>query len=119
MLRLLKPLIQKKRLKKTTLRLNSEIYKREIILGKNELYFCRICGLREEQPPWGKDGKTPSFEICSCCGAEFGYNDATQVAIAHFRKNWLDTGAKWFDYSKKSGNWSLEEQLKQIPYLFR
>jgi hypothetical protein len=35
-------------------------------------YCCRICGLKQDFKPWGEDGKTPAFEICSCCGVEFG-----------------------------------------------
>lgn len=75
---------------------------------------CRVCGLLQDQPPWGDDGLTPSFNICPCCGAEFGYHDATMKAIKTHRTKWLSTGAKWFVPNKKPNGWSLEKQLKQI-----
>lgn len=34
-------------------------------------YNCRVCGLRLEEPPWGRDGATPLFEIRPCCGVRF------------------------------------------------
>lgn len=40
-----------------------------------EEHFCRVCGLYIEDEPWGKDGSCPTYEICSCCGVEFGNED--------------------------------------------
>jgi hypothetical protein len=74
-------------------------------------YYCRVCGLKESEPPWGEDGKTPSFNICSCCGTEFGYQDCQPSAILKQRQKWLDAGAKWFRPDKKPEHWNLEEQL--------
>ncbi|MBP0000045.1 MAG: hypothetical protein J7641_13790 [Cyanobacteria bacterium SID2] len=80
--------------------------------------ICRICGLLQLNPPWGIDGRTPSFEICDCCGAEFGYNDVTLQTIYQYRQSWLSQGANWFDRTQKPEGWSLEAQLKQIPDRF-
>lgn len=57
-----------------------------------EIRYCRVCGLKYEEPPWGFDGKTPSFEICQCCGVEFGYEDATVVGVNRYRKKWISSG---------------------------
>jgi len=75
---------------------------------------CRVCGLPQDQPPWGEDGKTPSFAICPCCGTEFGYHDATAKAIKAQRDRCLSSGAKWFEPRKKPQQWSLEEQLEHL-----
>ena len=40
-----------------------------------EKFYCRICGYRLGFEPWGDDGKTPTYEICPCCGVEFGNED--------------------------------------------
>lgn len=77
--------------------------------------FCRICGLDQKENPWGKDNNTPNFEICACCGAEFGYNDCNIHAIRKYRNEWLLNNAEWFDSKKKPFNWSLEMQMKNIP----
>ena len=37
-----------------------------------EKIYCRICGYRLGFEPWGDDEKTPTYEICPCCGVEFG-----------------------------------------------
>jgi hypothetical protein len=31
--------------------------------NKNEIYFCRVCGLEQLDPPWGDDGKSETFDI--------------------------------------------------------
>ena len=84
-----------------------------------ELYICRVCGLIQNDLPWGEDQKTPSFNICDCCGTEFGYDDVTLQAIRKSRTRWLSQGAEWFNSKSKSQNWIIEKQLKQIPIRFQ
>ena len=78
-------------------------------------YVCRVCGLRQEEPPWGEDGKSPSYEYCDCCEVEFGYGDASLIGIRRHRTRWLLNNANWFDVNAKPENWDLEKQLQQIP----
>ena len=82
---------------------------------KDVSLFCRVCGKMQEVPPWGKDGKCPSYEICSCCGTEFGYGDCKLSAIKESRTRWLNKGGEWVYQDEKLDNWSLDEQLKNIP----
>ena len=82
-------------------------------------FVCRICGKTQPEPPWGEDGNSPTYCICSCCGVEFGYEDYSLISIHAFRKRWIDQGAKWFRLKDRPENWSLEEQLKQIPKEFK
>lgn len=79
-----------------------------------EAYHCRVCGLNRGYEPWGEDGNTPCFDICSCCGVEFGYEDCNLEATRSYRKTWLKRN-KWFKPKKMSIDWCLEEQLKYIP----
>jgi len=85
----------------------------------NISFFCRICGLKQSDPPWGYDGKTPTFEFCPCCGVEFGYQDCQLSAIIKYRKSWLQSGANWSEPNERANNWSLEDQLKNIPTEFK
>ncbi len=87
--------------------------------NKNQSPYCRVCGLDQEELPWGKDGKSPSFAICDCCGVEFGYQDCNKKYVSKFRNIWLSSGCNWFGPKKKPVNWSLEEQLKNIPKEFK
>ena len=91
-------------------------------------FYCRICGLEQLEAPWGEDGETASFEICGCCGCEFGYDDYNIKNIKKYRNLWLNgelnwqnnikPPASWFRASIKPTNCSLKKQLKQIPKEF-
>jgi hypothetical protein len=78
------------------------------------LYFCKVCGYKSDYPPWGEDGKTASFELCLCCGVEFGYEDATPQATINYRNSWINKGAIWFHKEFKPSDWSFKDQLKKI-----
>jgi rubredoxin len=82
-------------------------------------YRCRVCGLRLMEPPWGVDGKSATFEICDCCGVEFGYEDSNPESTRAYRTEWLSKGANWFHPDRKPTNWSTAEQLKHVPAEFR
>ena len=86
----------------------------------NKFTTCRICGHKyDDFYPWGKDGKTASFEICDCCGVTFGYEDATKKAAIEFRKIWIDNGAKWHNCSVQPKGWSFEKSLREVPSEFK
>lgn len=82
-------------------------------------HHCRVCGLFHEDPPWGEDDKTPTYEICSCCGVEFGYGDTTLENVRALRGGWLSSGCEWLEPSDKPKNWDAEEQIKMIPEHFK
>lgn len=84
-----------------------------------EYIYCRVCGLRYNSPPWGVDGLTPTFEVCDCCGVEFGYEDSTLSGIRNYRENWVENGAEWSNPKLKPPDWNLEKQLKNVPREFR
>ena len=78
-------------------------------------HLCPVCGYDGlTEPPYDREGN-PSYEICSCCGFEFGYDDQSQGdTFSVYRKKWLAEGAKWFSPEKKPENWSLKAQLRRI-----
>lgn len=81
---------------------------------------CYVCGKKYvDYHPWGADGESPSQHLCECCGAQFGYEDVHIEGLKEYRKKWLTQGARWFDPKHKPENWSLEEQLKNIPAEYR
>lgn len=73
---------------------------------------CRVCGLLQSEPPWGEDGKDPSYEICDCCGVEFGYEDATPAGVVRARKKWRESGYRWVESSARPEGWDPAEQLQ-------
>ena len=84
-------------------------------MHNEDIFRCRICGALQDEAPWGDDGVTPSFNICDCCGVEFGYEDCTLSAVKKYREFWLTNGGHWISKSKELRDWSLEDQLEKIP----
>ena len=98
-------------------------------------YICPVCGYNGlDTPPYKnvinppyKDGikppyvidlGDPSYDVCPCCGFEYGNDDNPIGTVAgdsfeEYRKKWITNGAKWFDEKLKPANWNLEEQLKK------
>ncbi|MCB2157040.1 hypothetical protein KQI84_19355, partial [bacterium] len=88
-------------------------------LRSDERLACRICGLVQEDMPWGEDQRSPSFGFCSCCGAVFGNEDDTLESAREFRQEWLRRGANWLDPDLKPPDWNCEAQLRNVPSAFR
>lgn len=77
--------------------------------------ICPICfydGLFE--PPYNSHGYG-SYEICPCCGFEFGYDDYPnkEEQIMKWRKKWIADGYPWFSPEDKPVDWNLPEQFKE------
>ena len=66
---------------------------------------CPICGV--PIPPIDEQELRFSYDICECCGCEYGYTDHSL-----YREDWLKGGAKWNNEKAKPENWNLQEQLK-------
>ncbi len=79
-------------------------------------YQCPICGWPElVEPPRAKDG-SPSFEICPCCGFEFGFDDDDQrITYAQWRTRWIAEGMVWWSFSRPPPKeWSPAEQVSKL-----
>jgi hypothetical protein len=87
-------------------------------MDNNQLY-CRVCGYREIEPPWGMDGNSPSDAICPCCGVEHGYEDSNLAAIRSYRQDWLAKGAPWWDRHTPNDGLATEDRLSRVPPEFR
>jgi len=91
------------------------ILEKEIFQSMTNKLNCRVCGYDNDDFPWGEDGKNPTYQICPCCGVEFGVDDITPENIQKFRNGWQKSNYKWFDRQMKPSDWSLEKQMKNIP----
>ncbi len=52
------------------------------------LNMCPVCGYGMDDPP-------ADYNICPCCGTEFGHHDINSP-IPNLRVAWLRSGAKWW-----------------------
>lgn len=76
---------------------------------------CHVCGWVLGYPSWGDDGHSPTYYICDCRGAEFGYHDFGVSGILSHRQKWINSGGTWFKPKEKPDGWSMEEQLRLVP----
>lgn len=76
---------------------------------------CHVCGFDAGEPPWGESECDPTFNICECCGVEFGYEDHLMSGVLRCRKRWIESGGIWFRPKAKPSNWDMAEQIKKIP----
>lgn len=56
------------------------------------------------------DAPPCDYNICSCCGTEFGADDVSYAALRH---RWVRAGAPWF-YGTPPPGWSWELQLAEV-----
>lgn len=70
---------------------------------------CPICGcVGQFSPPYKTQTDLMcSYDICRCCGFEFGLDDENT-----YFEEWLADGAEWLSEKYKPENWSLDEQLE-------
>lgn|ERR1035437_6614315 len=102
-----------KSLEKTRKRKEKKVY------SVPNTHECRICGYYVNDFPWGEDGRSPSFQICSCCGVQFGKEDDTLESIKEYRAGWISKGGKWFAKNETPEDWDIETQMKNIPNEFK
>lgn len=81
--------------------------------------YCRVCGLYQGEPIYGPDGHSPTFNICDCCGVEFGYQDGLLLAIYQYREHWIQAGCLWRWPKSQPKEWDVAQQMAQIPPAYR
>jgi hypothetical protein len=76
------------------------------------------------EPAW--EGNYASFEICSCCFTQFGYDDAEFNNVdarlmrwKELREKWIADGMPWRGSEEnKPSDWDAEKQLKKAEAIF-
>lgn len=107
-------------------------------MKKDERNHCPVCGwngleapayanltdiaaAHVAKPPYAAHFGEPSFQMCLCCGYEFGYHDEPEtgrpVSFANHLKEWMAEGATWFDDARTPQGWRIQDQLRgqKIP----
>lgn len=79
---------------------------------------CPVCGYDDlVNPAYTEEGGS-SYEICYCCGFEYGYTDDNDgYTYEAWRQKWIDDGMRWdwgrSDEARPDG-WDPIEQLKNL-----
>lgn len=81
----------------------------------SKTFMCPVCGFEGlKEPPFTKDND-PSFEVCSCCGFEFGFDgDNSLDCFTTYRKHWISEGTPWFNPKLKPKDWDYKKQLENV-----
>ena len=75
-----------------------------------EINNCPVCGYGPFNEPYTSAQELRySYDICDCCGCEYGNDDTEQ----HY-DNWIKNGCSWFNSKQKPSNWSLQNQTNNI-----
>ena len=73
-----------------------------------KIEYCPVCGWGPFVVPYESvEDLRSSFDICDCCGCEYGYDDNQA-----FYENWLSEGCTWFEPKAKPEGWLLDSQIK-------
>lgn len=80
-------------------------------------YTCLVCGYDKlDETPIDEYGYK-TFEVCSCCGFEFGYHDDDLgYTYRGYLEEWIDKGAIWYSLPKPE-DFDLKKQLLHIGYV--
>lgn len=62
----------------------------------------------------GDGGRFGSFELCPCCGVEWGYDDATADSALEYRERWIGAGAPWRSRFVESDGLSVSSRLARL-----
>lgn len=72
-------------------------------------YPCPVCGYHMDDP-------ADDYNICPCCGTEFGYEDSGRTHT-ELRQIWLNAGARWWSLSdKRPKGWNPYVQLADAGF---
>lgn len=77
-------------------------------------FTCLVCGYPglHDRPV---DGRSYSFEICPCCGFQYGYTDEDLgFTYEAWRAEWVAEGCPWRDVYPEPEAWDPREQLRRL-----
>ena len=89
-------------------------------MKSNNLNICPVCGFDKlGEPPYAHDkGSLPIFEICFCCGYQFGYDDTNLgLTFEAYRKKWINDGFSYHLEEDKPEGWDEKMMQKQLRHI--
>ena len=80
------------------------------------IFICPVCGWDGlAEAPYDKHG-CASFEICPCCGVEYGFDDY-KVSFEELRRRWIADGMAWWSgHSDPPPRWDANAQLRRAGH---
>jgi hypothetical protein len=74
---------------------------------------CPVCGWPHLHLPPRSESGGASFELCPCCGFEFGFDDDDEgLTYEAARARWVAAGMPWWSLSRAvPDDWNPAQQL--------
>jgi hypothetical protein len=82
-------------------------------------HTCPVCGFDGlDEPPYSPSGDG-LYEICPCCGFQFGVSDDNQgISFHEWRHGWIERGMPWDSHgSNPPPDWNPLKQLSKLKLL--
>ena len=77
--------------------------------------ICLVCGFPKLTEGPFDDYGCPTYEICPCCGFEFGFDDESEgISYVEYREKWIAGGFHWFREDEEPTNWDRQLMEKQL-----
>ena len=80
-------------------------------------FRCPVCGFPElDEQPYTDEGGA-SYEICECCGFQFGWTDDDQgISFEQWRAKWVADGMPWDTSGRTPApqGWDPKAQLASL-----
>jgi hypothetical protein len=75
---------------------------------------CPVCGYNGLDTPSYDGFGNPSYDICDCCGTQFGYHDHS-TSFAVLRDRWIAKGMPWHSRAvAPPPGWDPVQQLRSL-----
>ncbi len=83
---------------------------------KTLTHYCPVCGFDKLAEPARNKTGGASFEICSCCGFQFGVTDDDKgISYDNYRQEWIEKGMPWSSSGQKAPKaWNAQTQLANL-----
>jgi hypothetical protein len=73
-----------------------------------------VCGYDALLEPAYDEKGCASFEICPCCGTEFGYDDSS-TRHRDLQEKWVAGGSRWWSKAQPPpSGWDPKAQLRKV-----
>lgn len=83
-------------------------------------FTCPVCGYKGLDEPAYNEYGDPSYEICSCCGFEYGFDDHSEgYTFQSYREKWINEEYSFHNKNNMPRDWSeakAKEQLLNLQY---
>lgn len=77
--------------------------------------ICPVCGYDKLLEPPYDQHQYPTYEICGCCGFEYGVDDGDKgYTFKAYREKWIKEGFPFNSPDEKPKEWDEEMMRKQL-----